>query len=192
MNHTLFSLRTLAGLAIVASTALVSCNNSADHADDVTPMDSSMTANTDMDGTATPMTYDRMKMDPAAPTHEIKLEANGNTMAEMSYSQNEIRVPAGHTIKLTFKNNAKEGSAMVHNWVLCTEGTMQKVAENGMTHADNSYVDPNDKNVLFNTLIIKEGAESSVSFPAPEKGTYSFVCTTPGHWSKMNGTFIVE
>ncbi|MBT8261281.1 MAG: azurin, partial [Bacteroidia bacterium] len=36
------------------------------------------------------------------------------------------------------------------------------------------------------------GQSTSVTFMAPEVGTYDFICSFPGHSALMKGKFIVE
>jgi plastocyanin len=36
------------------------------------------------------------------------------------------------------------------------------------------------------------GKTVTFEFTAPEAGTYTYICTYPGHWMKMQGTLIVE
>jgi azurin len=136
-------------------------------------------------------TYDPGKIDPAAPVTEVTLHATGNTMDQMKYDMSEIRVKANSTVKLTLINQAKD-SAMQHNFVLIDDGTAEKVATEGLkAGADANYV-PKLSSVYVNTKLTMPGETTSISFPAPDKGTYEFVCTYPGHWQKMRGKFIVE
>jgi azurin len=136
-------------------------------------------------------TYDPTKINPNAPVVNIKLNAVGNNMDEMKYDQTEIRVKAGTTVKLQLVNKAKDAS-MIHNFVLIEEGTAEKVAMAGLkAGADNHYVQKM-KEVLTYTNLAHPGETVEITFPAPEKGTYDFICTYPGHFQKMHGKFIVE
>ena len=40
--------------------------------------------------------------------------------------------------------------------------------------------------------MIGGGETDVIEFPAPEKGTYEFLCSFPGHYGMMKGKFIVE
>ena len=40
--------------------------------------------------------------------------------------------------------------------------------------------------------LVGGGESSSVTFPAPEKGTYDYICTFPGHYAIMRGILVVE
>lgn len=135
--------------------------------------------------------YDATAIDPKAAVVEIVLKAQGNTMADMRYDQTEIHVPAGSTVKLVFFNEGTDNT-MLHNFVLIESGTADAVAKAGLTAgADKNYV-PSSGQVLVSTPVLNPKAKTELTFPAPEKGTYDFICTYPGHYQKMNGKFIVD
>jgi azurin len=135
--------------------------------------------------------YDPSKINPDAPVIEFTLKAQGNSMADMSYDHKEIRVKEGSTIHLTLMNVGTDPS-MVHNFVLIEEGTADKVGPEGLkAGADANYV-PKMRQVLLATGLTQPKQKSEITFPAPPKGTYDYICTYPGHYQKMNGKFIVE
>jgi azurin len=135
--------------------------------------------------------YDASKINPDAPVMEITLKAQGNTMADMSYDQKEIRVKEGSTIHLTLMNTGTDPS-MVHNFVLIEEGTADKVGPEGLKAGpDLNYV-PKMRQVLVATSMVQPQQKTELTFPAPSKGSYDYICTYPGHYQKMNGKFIVE
>ena len=52
---------------------------------------------------------------------------------------------------------------------------------------------PKDKRILHHTRLIKTGETQTLRFTAPKKpGKYPYVCTFPGHWTIMKGTFVVK
>lgn len=136
--------------------------------------------------------YDKTKIDPNAPVQQVNLTTSGNTMSEMKFDINEIRVKEGSTVKLVLTNKAKD-EAMQHNFVLIEEGTADKVGPAGVAAgADKNYV-PAMKEVLVATNLVGPGKMSDeITFPAPAKGVYDFICTYPGHYKTMNGKLIVE
>lgn len=135
--------------------------------------------------------YDAKAINAGAPVSEVTLRAVGTTMADMSYDSKLVTVKAGSTVKLKFINTFTDAS-MPHNWVLVHFGTMEAVATAGMAAGkDASYV-PNTNDVLIATKMLGPKEETEITFPAPPAGKYQFVCTYPGHWSIMNGEFIVE
>ena len=135
--------------------------------------------------------YDAKAIDPAAEITPITLQAMGTSMADMSYDQKSLNVKAGTTIKLKFINTSTD-AAMPHNWVLVYFGTMEAVAKAAIDAGKaNSFV-PNTNDVLIATKLLGPKEETEITFPAPPAGKYQFVCTYPGHWTLMNGDFIVE
>jgi len=135
--------------------------------------------------------YDPKAIDPNAPVVEITLKTLGNTMAEMSYDQTDIKVKAGSTVKLTLINGSKD-SSMQHNFVLIEKDAMQKVADESVKAGITNQFVPNLDEVLTATKMTMPGEKTTITFAAPPVGEYKFICTYPGHYSKMNGKFIVE
>ena len=97
----------------------------------------------------------------------------------------------GTTVKITFINESKD-TTMHHNIVFIQRGMAEKVASEGLkTGKENNYV-PKIPEVLVNTKLLGAGEKTELIFASPPVGDYQFICTYPGHWQKMNGTFIVE
>ncbi len=135
--------------------------------------------------------YDPSKINPGAPVIDFILKAQGNTMADMSYDHKEIRVKEKSTVHLTLMNTGTD-AAMVHNFVLIEEGTADKVGPEGLKAGlDANYI-PKMRQVLVGMHLVQPQQKADITFPAPPKGTYDFICTYPGHYQKMNGKFIVE
>lgn len=135
--------------------------------------------------------YDPKAIDANAPVVELKLKALGNTMADMAYDQAELKVKAGSTIKLTLINTSKD-SSMQHNFVLIDKDAMQIVGDAGLkAGVDNQFV-PSIDEVYIATKLTMPGETTTITFAAPPAGEYKFICTYPGHYSKMNGKFVVE
>ena len=135
--------------------------------------------------------YDPKAIDANAPVVEITLKTLGNTMAEMSYDQTELKVKAGSTVKLTLINGSKD-SSMQHNFVLIEKDAMQKVADESVKAGVTNQFVPNLDEVLIASKLTMPGGKTSITFAAPPVGEYKFMCTYPGHYSKMNGRFLVE
>lgn len=136
--------------------------------------------------------YDPSKIDAAAPVMEVALEAQGNSMDVMAFSQSEIRVKSGTTVKIHFSNKATD-AAMKHNFFIVKNGTAEAVATAANTAGPDKNFVPDDKsNILFTSRVLEPGQSEDLVFAAPPAGTYQFVCTYPGHWQRMNGKFIVE
>jgi azurin len=135
--------------------------------------------------------YDATKIDPAAKVVEITLRAQGNSMTDMKYDQSELHVPAGCTVKLKLINEGTD-AAMEHNFVLIENGTADNVAKAGLAAGPSADYLPSIPDVFIGTKVTKPKTEADITFPAPEKGNYEFICTYPGHYQKMHGKFFVD
>lgn len=125
-----------------------------------------------------------------APT-EVKLELSSDDA--MKYDKSEFRVKEGQqvTLVLTHKGTMAK-NIMGHNFVLLKPGTViQDFAMKAMEAAENNYIPEGDE-VIAHTDMIGGGESASVTFQAPAKGTYDFICSFPGHYGMMKGKFIVE
>ncbi|MFD2551752.1 azurin [Bizionia sediminis] len=130
---------------------------------------------------------------PAADPNQAVVVIESND--QMKYNMSEIRVKAGQKVKLTLKHVGKmKKEVMGHNWVLLTQDAdVAAVGQAGAMAADNDYIpaDMTDKIIAY-TKMIGGGQSDTIEFEAPAPGTYSFMCTFPGHYALMKGTFIVE
>ena len=129
---------------------------------------------------------------PAPSGEPVTLEI-GSKGDALEYDKDTLEVPVASKVTLVMKNNASPGSGVYHNWVLVRPGTIDAVAADGIAAGEaNNYLKPNDNRVLAYTALAKEGETVSVTFDAPPRGTYDFVCTFPGHATLMRGKFIVR
>lgn len=112
----------------------------------------------------------------------------------MKYSTKEIRVKAGEPVTLTLKHIGKlDINVMGHNWVLLKQGTdLIGFASKASAARDNDFIPADSEDVIANTKMLGGGESDTITFEAPEPGTYQFLCTFPGHFAQMQGTFIVE
>ncbi len=113
---------------------------------------------------------------------------------QMTFDLKEIKVKEGDKIKLTLKHVGKlPKQAMGHNWVLLKAGKdVKKFAESAMVARDNDYIPNNNSDYIVHTDLIGGGEETTIEFDAPAKGSYPFLCSFPGHYGLMQGTFIVQ
>ncbi|MEM6513073.1 MAG: azurin [Pseudomonadota bacterium] len=114
----------------------------------------------------------------------------------LKFSTNTLSAPSSCdqvTVTLTHTGNLP-ATAMGHNWVLMPASAVTDVATAGMgAGAANNYL-PDDDRIVAATTIIGGGESASVTFSLSdlEAGTeYAYVCTFPGHWSVMRGTFTI-
>ena len=109
------------------------------------------------------------------------------------FDQREIAVLAGRPIELTFENV----DIMPHNWVLAAVGALAKVglAAEAMAadpNATSLHFVPRAPEVLQATRLLQPGQSQKLEFRAPDAaGDDPFVCTFPGHWTRMNGVLRV-
>lgn len=121
---------------------------------------------------------------------EVVVTPVGN---EMRFTQTELRIPAGASIKLVMDNSETTAPAMFHNVVIVREeAQLDEVGRAGARAISTDYVPPNHEGVVAYTPMAAPGEVTEVVFNIAEPGTYYFVCTYPGHYLLMRGTLIVE
>jgi azurin len=122
-----------------------------------------------------------------------KLEISGNDL--MQYDKQSLAVPATcKDITVTLHHGGKLAKdVMGHDWVLVNTPDLAAVANDGISAGiANNYIKPGDKRVLAHTSIVGGGETTSVTFSASALkagGSYSYLCTFPGHSALMHGTF---
>ncbi len=121
----------------------------------------------------------------------VTLEISGTD--QMQFDKAELKVKAGQKVTLTFKHAGNmPKDAMGHNWVLLKQGTdIPAFAEKAMGAKDTDYIPESDA-IIAHTKLIGGGETDTITFDAPEKGTYDYICSFPGHYGIMKGKFIVE
>jgi len=114
---------------------------------------------------------------------------------QMKFNKKTLKAKAGSEIELTLKHVGEMSKqAMGHNFVLLNKGVdMMEFGERAAGASDNGYI-PTDAgdDVIAHTEMIGGGESATVTFIAPEKGEYDFICSFPGHVALMKGKFIVE
>jgi azurin len=122
---------------------------------------------------------------------EFTINAIGNSMADMSYDTKEMKVKAGAMVKINLTNKGTD-AAMLHNIVIVKQGTEKEVAMEGIPLKDKNYFNAQNPNVIAGSAVSEPGKTVTLEFTAPAAGTYTYICTYPGHWMKMQGVLIVE
>ena len=112
----------------------------------------------------------------------------------MKFNRTEIKVKSGQKVKITLKHVGQLPiNAMGHNFVILKKGVdMAEFAAKAIAAKENQYIPVGSKDIIAHTKLIGGGESDSVEFDAPEKGTYQFLCSFPGHYGMMKGEFIVE
>lgn len=121
---------------------------------------------------------------------KITIESND----QMKYNLSQIKVKAGQSVTITLKHVGKMPvEAMGHNLVILQKGTDVAAFANQAARAKSSgYIPAGTKSVIVATKVIGGGQSTTITFTAPAKGTYDFICSFPGHYGIMKGKFIVE
>lgn len=113
---------------------------------------------------------------------------------KMQFDKSELIVFEDQTVSLTLiHTGTMPVTAMGHNFVLLEEGSsISEFAKEALKAKENQYVPTDLKNVIAYTDLIGGGESTTITFKAPKKGEYDFVCSFPGHYSIMKGKFIVK
>ncbi len=124
--------------------------------------------------------------------NEEVITINGDD--DMKFDKTELKAKEGQTVKLMLKHVGKAPvGAMGHNVVILAQGTDFNAFANAAIDAkDNDYIPKRMENaVIAKTNIIGGGQITEITFIAPAKGSYDFLCSFPGHCIYMKGKFIV-
>jgi azurin len=121
---------------------------------------------------------------------EVYLSGND----QMKYNKSQITVSAGDEVVLTFEHVGKlPKESMGHNFVLLKKGTnVQEFGQEALEYKDNDYIPEDSDVIIVHTEMLGGGQKTTITFQAPEKGDYDFICSFPGHVALMNGIFTVE
>ena len=113
---------------------------------------------------------------------------------QMRFNLENIEVEAGQTVRLTLRHVGQlDENVMGHNFVLLEQGTnVPEFAQAAAQARANDYIPEGGENVIANTEMIGGGEEVTIEFEAPAPGTYTFICSFPGHYVQMQGQFIVS
>lgn len=126
-------------------------------------------------------------------SNAVTLSLTGDDM--MQYNKKEFKVKAGQEVTLNFRHVGKmDKKVMGHNFVLLKPGIeintfALKAAEAGEA---SDWIPEDGKDIIVHTKMLGGGESTSITFTAPEAGTYDFICSFPGHSALMRGKFIVE
>lgn len=122
---------------------------------------------------------------------ELRIE--GNDL--MQFNLKQMEVTAGQRVRLTLVHTGQmPAETMGHNWVLLAQGTdMADFGTKAAAARDNGYIPPSEEGkVIAHTEIVGGGEQTTIEFDAPPAGDYTFICSFPGHYALMNGTFTVK
>jgi azurin len=116
---------------------------------------------------------------------------------QMTYNTKGFEVTAGQKVSLTLKNVGKIPlKTMGHNLVLLKPGTsLAEFAGKAGVEKNKGYM-PQDaetkKAIIAATKRLGGGDSDTITFALTGPGEYPFMCTTPGHFSVMQGVITVK
>jgi plastocyanin len=112
----------------------------------------------------------------------------------LAFAETELTASANTVVRLTFENQNDLG--VQHNWVLVNGGDDVAAAVNEAAQGNSAALfvpPPGTDDALAYTAMLNVGASGEVVFTTPDAGTYTYICTFPGHYlGGMVGTLSVE
>ena len=116
-----------------------------------------------------------------------------NSSDLMKFDKNELIVFEGQEITLTLNHTGKMNKEIMgHNFVLLKKETdLDDFAQRAMLARENEYIPDGNETIAY-TKMIGGGESDTITFSAPEKGSYTYICTFPGHYGLMKGILIVS
>ncbi len=122
---------------------------------------------------------------------ETVITINSNDL--MKFDKNELRVFEGQKVSLTLNHTGKMSKEIMgHNFVLLKKETnLNEFAQRAMLARENEYIPDGDETIIY-TKLIGGGESDTITFTAPQKGSYTYICTFPGHYGLMKGVLIVS
>jgi uncharacterized cupredoxin-like copper-binding protein len=120
----------------------------------------------------------------------IEIGTDGENLA---YSTVALTAKAGEKVTLTFKNNS---TAQSHNLIIVNGGDDAATAvDEAAAEAGDAagYVPADASTMIAHTALLAPGGSETIEFTAPAAGSYTFVCTYPGHYGGgMKGVLTVN
>ncbi|GAA4752065.1 plastocyanin/azurin family copper-binding protein [Flavisolibacter ginsenosidimutans] len=119
---------------------------------------------------------------PANLSNNIEITANDS----MKFSTIELNVKANEKVTLTLKNvGTAPITAMGHNWILLKDNTDLDAFEKEANTAPD-HIPANNSNIIAHTKLLGPGQSDTIEFTVPA-GSYTFICSFPGHYKTMTG-----
>ena len=122
---------------------------------------------------------------------EIKIILSSND--NMLFDKQIIYASSRQKITLTLNHNGKlDKKIMGHNFVLLKAGVdVVDFATRALEARDNEYIPEGDEVIAY-TKLIGGGESDTITFDAPTKGSYNYICSFPGHYGIMKGILVIK
>ena len=133
------------------------------------------------------------KNNPSSSEKEIAIIINSDDFS-MKFDKKEIIAYSGQKITLTLNHIGKlDKLVMGHNFVLLKKGVnTNEFGIKASSEKENEYIPDGGNQVIAHTKLIGGGDSDTITFDAPKKGTYEFICSFPGHYLSMKGKLIIK
>jgi len=138
--------------------------------------------------------YERVKEDKTVvQNNSVSNIITLNSNDQMKFDKKVIKVNSNQKVTLTLNHTGRfPVSSMGHNFVLLKKDIDINEYALSAEGARNSEYIPEGDNELAYTKMLGGGESDTITFDAPEPGTYVFICSFPGHYQLMMGEFIVK
>lgn len=153
---------------------------------------------TDSSTSETPVTSTETTVSAADIPGLADIEINNDLVLEgndlMQFDKNLLRVKAGETVKLTFKNVGElPKESMGHNVIVLKPGTdVNAFGGEAIKAVSTDYVPLTfQSSIVAHTKLLGPGETDVIEFTL-EKGVYPYLCSFPGHYGIMQGQIVAE
>ena len=138
-------------------------------------------------------TYERTKEEPViVQNNMINNNVTLNSNDQMKFDKKIIKVNSNQKVTVTLNHTGRfPAASMGHNFVLVKNDVDINEYALRAAGARNSEYIPEGENEIAYTKMLGGGESDTITFDAPEPGTYTFICSFPGHYQLMMGEFIV-
>ena len=138
-------------------------------------------------------TYERTKEEPVViQNNMISNNVTLNSNDQMKFDKKIIKVNSNQKVTVTLNHTGRfPAASMGHNFVLVKNDVDINEYALRAAGARNSEYIPEGENEIAYTKMLGGGESDTITFDAPEPGTYTFICSFPGHYQLMMGEFIV-
>ena len=124
-----------------------------------------------------------------AVSNTVEISAND----EMKFDKIEIRVKANEKVTLTLKNVGKMPiQSMGHNFILLNDqANLAEFSKKANTSQPDYIPDDMTSVIVAHTKLLGPGESDTIEFTVPA-GTYTYICSFPGHYPSMMGILTAE